>query len=94
MDFIDLDILTRDGVNRRFDGPPRTCMFDDLCFYFERHSALLFEMEGATPPSIASAFLKKIVASHYMKMIDYFEINLQRLKKVSTFICRVCVQVS
>ncbi|KAG4030587.1 hypothetical protein MFRU_011g00460 [Monilinia fructicola] len=81
MDFIDLDLLTRDGVNRRFDGPPRTCMFDDLCFYFERHSALLFEMEGATPPSIASAFLKKIVASHYMKMIDYFEINLQRLKK-------------
>ncbi|KAF7869753.1 hypothetical protein EAF04_004537 [Stromatinia cepivora] len=81
MDFIDFDVLTRDGLNRAFDGPPRTCMFDDLCFYFEHHSPLLFEMEGAAPPLIASAFLKKIVASHYMKLIDYFEITVQRLRR-------------
>ena len=42
-------------------------------------------MEGATPPLIASAFLKKIVASHYIKVIDYFEIIVQRLKRVSFF---------
>lgn len=87
MDFIDLDVLTRDNLSVAFDGPPRTCMFDDLCFYFQHHSALLFEMEGATPPVIASAFLKKIVASHYMKMIDYFEITVQRLKRVSIPFC-------
>lgn len=83
MDFIDFDDLTQNGLDGNFDGPPRTCMFDDLCFYFERHSPLLFTIEGQTPPSLASAFLKKLVAAHYMKMIDYFEITVQKLKKVS-----------
>lgn len=81
VDFIDFDILTRDGLNGAFDGPPRTCMLDDLCFYLEHHSPLLFEMEGATPPLITSVFLKKITASHYVKLIDYFEIIVQRLRK-------------
>ncbi|KAF7925558.1 uncharacterized protein EAE98_006783 [Botrytis deweyae] len=88
MDFLDLDVLIRDGLNGALDGPPRTCMFDDLCFYFEHHSPLLFEMEGATPPLIASAFLKKIVASHYMKLIDYFEIIVQRLKRAEGLLSR------
>ncbi|CAD6448566.1 6222efab-782c-4311-94ae-7b4096c16ca7-CDS [Sclerotinia trifoliorum] len=45
VDFIDFDVLTRDGLKGAFDAPPRirTYMFDDLYFYFEHHSRLLFE---------------------------------------------------
>ncbi|KAK6600154.1 hypothetical protein H4I96_07480 [Botrytis cinerea] len=88
VDFIDFDVLIRGGLNAALHGPPRTCMFDDLCFYFEHHSTILFEMEGATPPLIASAFLKKIVASHYIKVIDYFEIIVQRLKRAEGLLSR------
>ncbi|KAF7903369.1 uncharacterized protein EAF01_006418 [Botrytis porri] len=79
IDFIDLDILIRDGLNGALNGPPRIC---------EHHSPLLFEMEGATPPLIASTFLEKIVAPHYTKLIDYFEIVVQRLKRAEGLLSR------
>ncbi|KAI9649519.1 hypothetical protein NHQ30_002097 [Ciborinia camelliae] len=75
LDFIDLDDLARGGLDVDFDGPPRTCMFDDLCFYFERHSQLLFEMKGATPPLIASAFLKKIAEWRLSRQTDWRDYN-------------------
>jgi hypothetical protein len=86
LDFLGFDTLMRKSNGGFKDGPPRTCLYDDLCFYFENHSDILFEAEGATPAFMASTFLKKIVASHYMKLIDYYEIVLQRLSQVSRII--------
>ncbi|PQE03843.1 Mg2+ transporter zinc transport protein [Rutstroemia sp. NJR-2017a BBW] len=82
LDFLGFDTLMRKDDGGFKEGPPRTCMFDDLCFYFENHSNVLLEAEGASPAFIASVFLKKIVASHYMKVIDYFDIVLQRLSHI------------
>ncbi|KAF4445540.1 Mg2+ transporter zinc transport protein [Fusarium austroafricanum] len=49
-------------------GPPGTSIADDLCFYLANYSSL----PGLTweTPDIAAIFLKKIVASLYMRRLD------------------------
>ena len=66
------------------EAPPRSCLLDDLCFYYEHHYQALVDLE--TPqlpiaPIIATVFPLKIVCSHYLKLIDYFEVILNRLAK-------------
>lgn len=52
----------------RVYGPPRIYMLEDLCFYFQHRSELL---NGFADPKTVSAFMKKIAAFHYLKLIDY-----------------------
>jgi hypothetical protein len=71
--------------SQMFQAPPRSSLLDDLCFYYERHSQALVSLE--TPqvpitPTIAAIFPLKIVCSHYLKLLDYFEVILNRLGNV------------
>ena len=43
-------------------------MFDDLCFYLQRHGGLL---DGSDPDS-AAVFAKKIVSAHYLGLSRWF----------------------
>ena len=43
-------------------------MLEDLYFYFQHRSELL---NGFADPKTVSAFMKKIAAFHYLKLIDY-----------------------
>lgn len=54
-------------------------MLEDLCFYFRYHSKLLNEEEWEVPHS-SSFFLKKIVAAHYLQLIDYIKAMLPSLE--------------
>ncbi|KAF4442077.1 hypothetical protein FACUT_2300 [Fusarium acutatum] len=49
-------------------GPPKTSIADDLCFYLANYSSL----PGLTyeTPDIVSLFLQKIVASLYLRHLD------------------------
>ena len=67
------------------EPPPRRSFLDDLCFYYENHhQALAKSQRSQTPatPSLATMFPLKIVCSHYLKLIDYFEVIINRLAKV------------
>jgi len=63
VDFFASDI----GITAK-PGPPKTSIADDLCFYLANYSSL----PGLTceTPDIVSLFLKKIVASLYMRHLD------------------------
>ncbi|KAL5590380.1 hypothetical protein FOBRF1_013937 [Fusarium oxysporum] len=63
VDFFASDI----GITAK-QGPPKTSIADDLCFYLANYSSL----PGLTceTPDIVSLFLKKIVASLYMRHLD------------------------
>ncbi|KAH6694929.1 hypothetical protein BKA61DRAFT_531694 [Leptodontidium sp. MPI-SDFR-AT-0119] len=50
------------------NGPPRTSMLDDICHYWLQHSGLL---PNTNRPDVATVFMKKIVASNYMQLIEY-----------------------
>jgi CorA-like Mg2+ transporter protein len=58
-------------------GPPRTSMLDDLCFYFIHHTDHLGDLSD---PSSTSLFLKKIILAHWVKLLDYFEGVLRKLR--------------
>ncbi|KAF5693652.1 hypothetical protein FDENT_1884 [Fusarium denticulatum] len=63
VDFFAADI----GVTAE-QGPPKTSIADDLCFYLTNYSSL----PGLTyeTPDIVSLFLQKIVASLYLRHLD------------------------
>jgi hypothetical protein len=66
------------------EAPPRSSLLDDLCFYYEHHNWALVDLEAPQlpiTPMIATVFPLKIVCSHYLKLIDYFEVILNRLAK-------------
>lgn len=67
---------------RREDHPhlhPHKSMMRDLIYYYERHSSLL-EEEGWEKPETSSIFLKKIVAAHYLQLVDYIKVMLPSLE--------------
>lgn len=59
------------------EGPPRTSMLEDLCFYWRLHGTKLSRDLG---PAIATVFLQKIVASNYMQLIDFVRANISNLE--------------
>lgn len=66
------------------EAPPRSSLLDDLCFYYTHYSRLLVgskESQLATTPIDVTIFPIKIICSHYLKLIDYFEVILNRLAK-------------
>lgn len=54
-------------------------MYHDLCHYFENHASLLDESDWKEPIT-SSFFLKKIVAAHYLQLIDYIKAMLPSLE--------------
>ena len=57
-------------------GPPRTSMYDDLCYYFSTHPE---ELDVTERPDSVTFFLKKIIASHYMMLYTYTQGILDHL---------------
>lgn len=51
-----------------FHGPSRDCMLEDICFYYQQCGDILGPPDN---PMSATVFLKKIVASHYLQLIDF-----------------------
>lgn len=64
-----LDFIPADVQAKTLQGPPRTSMADDLCFYLTTRSAL----PGLTweTPEIVASFAKKITASLYTRHFDH-----------------------
>ncbi|KAK5052721.1 hypothetical protein LTR84_002587 [Exophiala bonariae] len=61
---------------RKAPPPPRTSMFDDLCFYYQNHSRHLYLTED---PGSITLFAQKIVASQYMLLLSYYGFVLNHL---------------
>jgi hypothetical protein len=58
-------------------GPPRTSMLEDLSFYWTEHGDKLGENLG---PTFATLFMQKIVASHYMQLLEFARANVANLE--------------
>ncbi|KAI4957737.1 hypothetical protein J4E86_004876 [Alternaria arbusti] len=58
---------------------PHTSMLRDLLHYYQQHSDLFSEDEWATP-NTSAIFLKKIVAAHYLQLVDYIKAMLPSLE--------------
>ncbi|OAL07083.1 hypothetical protein IQ06DRAFT_288852 [Phaeosphaeriaceae sp. SRC1lsM3a] len=68
----DLDTLSK-------VGNPHTSMLHDLVYFYQNHSDLLPSEEWQTPQKSAT-FLKKIVAAHYLQLVDYIKVMLPSLE--------------
>ncbi|KAI9804474.1 MAG: hypothetical protein M1825_001373 [Sarcosagium campestre] len=73
-------------------GPLRTSTFDDICFYWQRQSAARLNGMGLEDPEVAAIFIKRIVASNWMLLIQYLnrilsmlEFGLSRRKDLAGF---------
>jgi len=73
-DFIKYNSLDEATATR---GPPRSSIFDDLCYYHTCHGNLV-TVDGN--PKSATLFLQKIVASHYMVLAEYNRGSLSSLE--------------
>ncbi|RMZ66843.1 Mg2+ transporter zinc transport [Pyrenophora seminiperda CCB06] len=58
---------------------PHTSLLDDIVHYYEQHSGLFSEDEWKLPKTSA-IFLKKIVAAHYLQLVDYIKVMLPSLE--------------
>ncbi|KAH7076719.1 hypothetical protein BKA63DRAFT_288237 [Paraphoma chrysanthemicola] len=58
---------------------PHKSMMDDLIHYYKNHAALLTATEWEKPQRSA-LFLKKIVAAHYLQLVDYIKVMLPSLE--------------
>ena len=58
-------------------GPSRESILEDICYYWIHHGSTI---DMAHDPSISTVFLKKIVASNYMVLIEYVRAMLSTLE--------------
>jgi hypothetical protein len=58
---------------------PHVSMLRDLIHYYQHHSHLLAEKDWKEPQD-CSVFLKKIVAAHYLQLVDYIKVMLPSLE--------------
>ncbi|KAF1969895.1 hypothetical protein BU23DRAFT_231802 [Bimuria novae-zelandiae CBS 107.79] len=58
---------------------PHSSMLRDLIHYYTNHSDLL-TADDWTEPSKSSVFVKKIVAAHYLQLVDYIKAMLPSLE--------------
>ena len=58
-------------------GPSRKSLFDDLLYYFSHHSSCL---TITTQPASCMMFFKKIMASHFMILSEYYRGVLSHLE--------------
>jgi hypothetical protein len=55
-------------------GPPKTSMFDDICYYYKHHSYLLNDFHDPT------MFVKKIAAAHYIQLTGFVTHQLESIR--------------
>jgi hypothetical protein len=55
-------------------------MLDDLCFYWAEHGASLIGNSEPLPILTAAVFMQKIVASHYIQLIEIVRANIYNLE--------------
>jgi hypothetical protein len=69
------DFISYDTVEeaRNTPSPPRTSMFDDLCFYYKTHNR---HFELSDSPASVTFFAQKIIASEYLLLLSYYRYNL------------------
>ncbi|KAJ4372020.1 hypothetical protein N0V83_003793 [Neocucurbitaria cava] len=58
---------------------PHTSMLRDLIHYYQQHSDMLSTDDWDTP-NMSAIFLKKIVAAHYLQLVDYIKAMLPSLE--------------
>ncbi|OCK85477.1 hypothetical protein K432DRAFT_421743 [Lepidopterella palustris CBS 459.81] len=58
---------------------PRTSMLRDMCYYLENHHDLIPTNDWNDPVS-SSLFMKKIIAAHYLQLVDYIKAMLPSLE--------------
>ncbi|WYZ41736.1 hypothetical protein EsH8_V_000631 [Colletotrichum jinshuiense] len=77
LDFVPEEEQIRVAREGQYRGPPRTSMLEDLSFYLETHSRLV---DIAEPESV-SVFVKKIVASHFLKQTEHLRATLSAVQR-------------
>jgi hypothetical protein len=60
-------------------GPAHHSMLEDLTYYYENRSDVLTEDDWNNPIG-ATIFAKKIVAAHYLQLVDYIKVMLPSLE--------------
>jgi hypothetical protein len=60
-------------------GPAHDSMLKDLIYYYKNRSDVLTEDDWKNP-SGATIFAKKIVAAHYLQLVDYIKVMLPSLE--------------
>jgi Mg2+ and Co2+ transporter CorA len=72
------DFIRHDSLEdaRKAPAPPRTSMFDDLCFYYRNHSK---HLELTQSPGSVTLFAQKIIASEYLLLLGYYRFVLNHL---------------
>jgi hypothetical protein len=63
-----VDFREPDEQLNSLNGPCRDCALKNILFYLENHAQILKSSHGTAIPAL---FVKKIVISNYMKLIDY-----------------------
>lgn len=58
---------------------PHHSMLADLCHYYKNHAGLL-KSEDWTDPTASATYVKKVVAAHYLQLIDYIKAMLPSLE--------------
>ena len=58
---------------------PHVSMLRDLVHYYQQHSVLLSDEDWKTP-NMSAVFLKKVVAGHYLQLVDYIKAMLPSLE--------------
>lgn len=61
----------------RTSGPSRESMLEDICYYWTNHQTCVDNLEE---PIVATVFLKKIVASNYLILVEYIKGMLSNLE--------------
>ncbi|CAO2656561.1 Nn.00g053640.m01.CDS01 [Neocucurbitaria sp. VM-36] len=70
--------VTHDKIGSK-KGHPHTSMLRDLIHYYQQHSDMLSDDDWNTP-NMSAVFLKKIVAAHYLQLVDYIKAMLPSLE--------------
>jgi hypothetical protein len=77
--YLDFIPYTTAAQEKTSCAPPRNCMLEDMCHYWEKHHTMV---SGHIKDSslFATIFLQKIIASNYMILIGYLEANVNELE--------------
>ncbi|KIX02724.1 uncharacterized protein Z518_08666 [Rhinocladiella mackenziei CBS 650.93] len=67
-----LDFMPLPNQLRAKCGPPRSSLLDDLLFYLQTHS----DAVDLADPSSLRIFVEKIVASHFLKLAEFLQANI------------------
>lgn len=63
-------------VDTDLRSPPRTCLFEDICFYLRNYSGVLNLHDTSSPRVI----VEKVIASHFLKLAEYLQANIETVQ--------------